>query len=199
VPNDEAVSESRPARTGGASSIPVVLGLAGLFFAISLLVAAAGALKAARPHTTARALAQAGFGVPAFAVRMGGLAEVVVGGAAVLVAGWVPAALVAVSYAAFAVFVGTALWRGTPLSSCGCFGREDTPPTVGHLVFNLAAAGVAIYFSLLSPPGVGRLLARQPGAGVPFALLVLTTAGLAALVLTELPRTLAIARSRREP
>jgi hypothetical protein len=171
---------------------------AGLFFTISLLVVVAGAVKAVRPATTTRALDEVGLRLPPLAVRVGGLVEVAVGGSALATGGWAPALLVAVSYGLFATFVAVALRRGTPLSSCGCFGRDDTPPTVGHLLFNIGAAGVAAAFALGSPTDVMARLSNEPGAGVPFVLLVVVAAGLAGLALTELPRTLASGRPRRE-
>ena len=54
------------------------------------------------------------------------------------------AALVAVSYLAFAGFVIVALRSGAPISSCGCFGKVDTPPSVVHVVLDVAFAGVAV-------------------------------------------------------
>lgn len=43
-------------------------------------------------------------------------------------------------YLAFGVFTFIALAERIPLQSCGCFGREDTPPTVVHVVFNTSSA-----------------------------------------------------------
>ena len=60
-----------------------------------------------------------------------------------LVGGPVFAALVAVSYLAFAGFVVVALRSGAPISSCGCFGKVDTPPSLVHVVIDLVLAAVA--------------------------------------------------------
>jgi hypothetical protein len=53
---------------------------------------------------------------------------------------------VAVSYLAFTTFVVVARLRGGVLSSCGCFGRADTPPTWLH-------AGVTAGLAVASVPG----------------------------------------------
>ena len=46
-------------------------------------------------------------------------------------------------YAGFTAFVVIALRRGGVLSSCGCFGRADTPPTRAHALVTGAASGTA--------------------------------------------------------
>ncbi len=114
--------------------------LAAPLLAASGLLVAGGAAKAARPHDTARALRAAGLPVPASAVRLLAGIEVVVGAAAAVVGGPAPAAAVAASYAAFTAFLTVALRRGWSLSSCGCFGEPDSPPTVVHLVVDAALA-----------------------------------------------------------
>ena len=76
-------------------------------------------------------------------VRAGAAAELLLGLLAVT-AGW-PAVwwLVAASYLAFATFVMAALRAGTMLGTCGCFGREDTPPHPLHVVVDVALAATA--------------------------------------------------------
>lgn len=59
----------------------------------------------------------------------------------VAVGGAVPTGLVAVAYLAFTAFLVLALSRGGAVSSCGCLGRPDTPPTRTHAV---VTAGLAI-------------------------------------------------------
>jgi hypothetical protein len=110
-----------------------------------LLLLVAGAAKAVDPTRTVGALAALGAPVGAGVVRLGAVGEAVVGAAALVVGGRVAAALVGLSFAAFAVFVGVALWSGRPVGSCGCFGRADTPPRWSHVVVDvvLAAAGFA--------------------------------------------------------
>ena len=105
--------------------------LAGPFVIASALLALGGAFKAVDPADTAYALRALGLPHAALLVRAGGAAEVVIGVGALAVGGPVFAALVALSYLAFAGFVVVALHSGSPISSCGCFGKVDTPPSVG--------------------------------------------------------------------
>src|SRR5690606_33515263 len=73
-------------------------------------------------------------------VRAGAAAEAVLGAVVLAVGGRLPAALVAVSYLAFAGFVAVALRSGRPVGTCGCFGRPDTPPRWSHVAVDLALA-----------------------------------------------------------
>ena len=93
--------------------------------------------------------------------------------------------------------MGTALARRVPLSSCGCFGADDTPPTVTHLVVDLAAAGVATAVAL----GGDGAVSLPDGSVVlqgAFLLLVAIATWLAYTVLTLLPRLGAAARRTSE-
>ena len=121
--------------------------LAAPYVAAALLLVVAGVAKALDPVPLARALSLAG--LPARGplltpfVRVGAVAEAVVGGAAVVAPSAVTAGLVSASYLGFSVFVLRALRSGSPLASCGCFGSVDTPPTVTHVVTTGALATVA--------------------------------------------------------
>jgi hypothetical protein len=130
--------------------------LAGPFLVAVALLLAGGALKVVRPAFTARALRDMGLPVSATIVRVGALVELGIAAGALVGGGRLFAALVAASYAGFAAFVLAALRRGVPLSSCGCFGADDTPPTLVHLVLNLAAAAWAGAVAL-SGSGAGGL------------------------------------------
>ena len=168
--------------------------VAGPFAAFALLLAIAGTAKAFKPLPTTRALRQAGLPSDPRLVRLLGAGEAVLAVVALLVAGPIPATLIALSYASFAAFIGYAKARGIAISSCGCFGKPDTPPTTAHLLVNAGAAAVA----LIAAAGPGRSplgqLARSPGAGVPLAMLILLTAALGYLALAEWPRLAAILR-----
>jgi len=90
-----------------------------------------GAMRAARlpaSNLLSRFLATVEIAVAAVALSVGGSTVL---GAAIL-------------YAGFAVFTFGAITRRVPLQSCGCFGREDTPPTSLHIAFNLVA-GLALF------------------------------------------------------
>ncbi|HET9444184.1 MAG TPA: MauE/DoxX family redox-associated membrane protein [Acidimicrobiales bacterium] len=130
-----------------------------------------------------------GAGMAPAVVRAGAAAEVAVAAAALagLRAG---AVLVAASYAAFVLFVLRALTRGSPLSTCGCFGRADTPPTRLHLAVNGVAAAVALLAARAGGgPSPGVVLDRLGGGqAAAFVLLALVGTGASYLVLAVLPR-----------
>jgi len=145
------------------------------------LLAVAGAAKALRPDATARALRAAGLRVPTTAVRAGGGVEAVLGAAAAGTGAPLLAALVAASYVAFAGFIVLALWRGTPISSCGCFGKADTPPSPLHVALDVAAAATAAIVAQRAAHSLPRALAHQALGGAPLLVLVAVTGYLAYL------------------
>jgi hypothetical protein len=161
---------------------------AGPFLVASLLLTVAGALKAYDPATTAGALRRAGLPVHPVIVRIGGGLEAVVGIVAILTGGPVAAALVAVSYLLFTIFVVAAMVRSTPIGSCGCFGKIDTPPSLVHVVLNVGAVVSATAVALGPGGGIGATLGDQDLLGLPFLLLVATATYLAFLSLTALPQ-----------
>jgi hypothetical protein len=167
---------------------------AGPFAIAALLLVLAGVAKALAPRDTATALRAAGLPAPEALVRAGALAEVGVGVAALVAGDRISAALVAASYAAFTAFVVRALRRDTPLASCGCLGRADTPPTWIHVAIDVAATAAAV--AVVADPGAGLpdVLPGQPLAGVPFVLLVACGVALAHAAMSSLPRTLALVR-----
>src|SRR4051812_18932335 len=125
---------------------PVVAG------AVLLVVAGAG--KVRRPAATVGALRSVGVRVGRPAIRVLGGAETVLGLTAIAVGGVVPTALVGLSYLGFTGFLVVALRTGGALSSCGCLGRPDTPPTRTHAVVTAAlglAALVAAGFGGIKP------------------------------------------------
>lgn len=172
--------------------------LAGPLAIAALLLVAGGVAKARAPGDTARALRAVGIPAGTRIVRVGAVLEVAIGVSALVVASPLPTALVAISYLAFTAFVVQALRAGTPLSSCGCFGKIETPPSRVHIVIDLVvvvmAAAVAIVGTDVSLPEV---LPAQPLAGVPFLLLVGIGSGLVFLAFTSLPRTFAAVRAVR--
>lgn len=170
---------------------------AGPFTIAALLLALGGASKVLDPGDTATALRGAGIPLGRWAVRIGAAAELAVGVYAAVVGDQVSAVLVACSYAAFATFVAVALVRHLPISTCGCFGKADTPPSLVHVVFDVAAAAAAI--SVIVDPGVGLrdAVSRQPWSGIPYAVVLATGVYAAMLSLTALPRALALVREMR--
>jgi hypothetical protein len=85
-----------------------------------------------------------------------------------------------------------ASWRA--LSSCGCFGTADTPPTWTHVAVTgaLALAATAVAVRPLGP--LPELLAGAPGTGLPLLVATAAVAVTAYVVLAVLP-LLAAART----
>ncbi|MDQ1702371.1 MAG: hypothetical protein QOF57_1623, partial [Frankiaceae bacterium] len=107
------------------------------------------------------------------------------------------AAAVAASYLAFSVFVLVALVRGSVLSSCGCFGRVDTPATRLHVAVTAGLAAVAVAVAVRPTASARELLAGHPGDG---AALLATSAALTAVVYLALavhPRLVAVRLASR--
>jgi hypothetical protein len=100
----------------------------------------------------------------------------------------------AVLYLGFLVFTWLALRNVLPVQSCGCFGREDTPPSWFHVTFNLIAliALVIVGATNESPiPWDAPVLETSVYLG--YAAL---GAFLSYLLLTRLPQTLTVSTSR---
>lgn len=155
------------------------------FLASALVLAAAGAAKAAKPEDTARALHAAGLPAHRQLVRVGALAEMAVAVTAVAFPGRITATLVGLAYLGFTAFVGLALVMHWPLSSCGCFGRPDERPGLLHLALDAAATVAAGVYAWENPVGIGRLLGHSPWDGGPLILVTLVIAGLAYLIWTN--------------
>ena len=153
--------------------------------------------KAFEPGDTAHALRTLRVPVGRTGVRVGGAAEAVLATAALVTGLPALVALVALSYLVFAGVVVVALRSGRPISSCGCFGKIDTPPSWVHIGIDLASAAVAAAaaFATASEIALPDVLADQPLVGVPFLLLVGVGVGLVFLSLTALPKTLAAMRT----
>jgi hypothetical protein len=175
--------------------------LAGPFVIAAALLVIGGALKVVRPGDTAHALTAVfelhlpSFVKPRRLVQLGGAVEVVVGVGALLTGGPAFAGLVAISYLVFAGFVLVALRSGRPISSCGCFGKVDTPPSVAHVVIDLAAAGVAAAAVFTGGVALPDTVADQPLFGVPFLLLSAIGLYLVFLSITAFPKTMAAVRA----
>jgi hypothetical protein len=154
-----------------------VSALGGLLAVAAVLLVAGGTAKMVRPRPTANALH-----VPPVLVRIGAVSEAFVGAAALTTGARVAAAFVALSYLSFASFVGWALARNVPLATCACFGEPDTPPTLLHVIVNLALAAAASGAALTSAGRSATTLGPAALVGVA------VVAYLTFLILTALPR-----------
>lgn len=162
---------------------------AGPVLALALLLAVAGVSKLARPAPTSGALRAAGLPHTLPAVRLLGAAEVVVGVAMVVEGGRLPTALAAAMYAGFAWFVANALRKRLPISSCGCLGAVETPPSKVHVVANLGAVAI-LDFAVADPIGPwGGLLGEPLSVVAPFLAFLGVTVYLLYAVIAVLPLT----------
>jgi hypothetical protein len=175
--------------------------LAGPFAIAALVLAFGGALKVLEPADTANALRALRLPSGHVFVRVGGALELGIGLAALVTGATVLAALVGVSYIVFALVVLVALRSGRPISSCGCLGKVDTPPSWVHVAIDVVAAGVAIAAATAVDTQVAlpEVLSSQPLAGVPFVLLLIVGVALVFVAFSALPKTMAAARALERP
>ncbi|HEY8547667.1 MAG TPA: MauE/DoxX family redox-associated membrane protein [Acidimicrobiales bacterium] len=127
---------------------------AGALGAAALLLVVAGAAKVADPSRTAGALRALGWPSSPWLVRAAAAAELLLGLVVLVVGGRVPALLVAASYLGFALFVMAALRSGTPVGTCGCFARDDTPPSPAHVALDAVLAAGAVLAGALDAPAL---------------------------------------------
>ena len=128
-------------------------------------------------------------------VRLGSVAEAVLGMVALSIPSAGSAWLVALSYAGFAIVVAYARSKGGAIASCGCFGTPDSPATMVHVVVDAGLAVSAAVVAIASPSGsILSILSRQPGHGVPLIVVSALCAWLTYLVLSVLTRLQSVRR-----
>lgn len=146
----------------------------------SLLLVLTGVAKVSRPHDVEKALTGLGFPRVPHAGSILGTVEVVVGIGALFAPGLL--LVQGLIYLAFAIWVTLALRADVPIASCGCLGRNDTPPSLAHIVLNVIASVVSVGAGLessglsieLGLGGVAQL--AVVGVGVYLSHVVLTDA-----------------------
>jgi hypothetical protein len=126
--------------------------LAPAFALLALLLALAGAAKLRAPQPAATALFAVGLPSHPWLVRLTGLAELALGAACLIAPGTITAALLAVAYLAFAVFVA-ALARTAEGVPCGCFGEGSFTATRAHAAVDVGAAALAAAVTLAPADG----------------------------------------------
>lgn len=189
APRSRSGSQHYP---GGVSAVDA------LFWVACLVLAVAGATKVVDPSEVATTLSALGLGGRS-AARLLGSVELVVAVAALAVGGRVAAAIVAVAYVAFAGIVLFARRRG--LRSCGCFGARSAPPSLVHVVVDVASAAVALAAMAttdVGPPPVADGLGGFGWAGVVVAGLVLLATILVVVVDTMVAELVEATRLLRE-
>lgn len=165
--------------------------LTGPALVIAALLALAGAQKVLDPAMTVGALRALRLPASPPLVRIGAAGELALGVAALGVGGAPLWTLVALSYLAFAAFVVAALRHGTMLGSCGCFGREDTPPLWSHVALNLVLAAMALALAGQGSGAPVDAVLDHGGPGGAVAALAAVALYLLHALYVELPRTLA--------
>jgi hypothetical protein len=184
--------------------------LIGLYLVAAGLLVVAGSAKALRPDDTARALSDLvrarRHRAPSqhqmrTLVRVVAIVELVLGSIALAFPRPATAGLVALSYALFGCIVVFARRRGGALSSCGCFGRADTPATTLHALidFLLAASCGAVALGASSGGSLVTLLGRQPAHGLPLVFVSLVGLYMAYLTLSLLSALEGARRLVRSP
>lgn len=163
---------------------------------VAALLALAGAQKLLDPTMTVGALRALGLPLGPLAVRAGAAAELVLGVAAIAVGGRVTWWLVAVSYLGLAGFVIAALRKGTMIGSCGCFGRDETPPHPSHVALNVVLATVAAAASASSGVVLDELV-DHPGQAAVVAIISAASLYLLYAAYVDLPRALTAGRATR--
>ena len=171
--------------------------LAAPLYVVTGVLVIAGFAKLVRPAATATALRAISVPAPITVTRLLGAFEVSVGFVAVATGNPIAWAGVAITYTSFVGFILWALQAEANVGSCGCFGRDDTPPTAGHAAFNAAAAAMATIV-VFDPVELGDFDGSTFEAVLLLLLIGLGT-GLAVLALTALPRTLSIANGVASP
>jgi hypothetical protein len=115
------------------------------------------------------------------------VAEIATGAASLLAGGALAGWAMAVLYGGFGWFVAFALRRRIPISSCGCFGKVDTPPSVVHLFVNAAAMAGGVWAALRPSRSLMSVLGDQPVAGLPYLAFLAAGTYAAYILLTGLP------------
>ena len=162
-----------------------------LHAAAAVLLLIAGAAKLVRPQPTVELVTDLGLPAPRAAIMALGLFEVSVAVVALAFDDVGPAVAVGGLYVVFGVVVVRSLSLGA--TSCGCFGRAETPPSWLHVVGNFGFA-IASFVAASADRSPVDVMGDQPASGAPFVLLVGVIAGLAMVGFTALPEALAARR-----
>lgn len=159
---------------------------------LAVILVVAGVAKLWRPRTAVTALRLAGGRGSDEAVRALGLFEIIVGVWWITSSAPLAAIAMAVLFSTFALFTVYVLAAEVPLSSCGCLGVEDAPPTKIHVIVNSLAASLAAMAAVVGVPGFAMTLAAAPPAQSALTLaLVVVAVYLWFSAFTYLPRALA--------
>jgi hypothetical protein len=144
--------------------------LAPPFFAAAGLLVVSGTAKLRFPMPARRALGALHLPSGPSIVRAIGLVEMGIGMWCLFAPSGTSAVSLSLLYTSFAGFLVFLMRAGARVSSCGCLGKEDSRPSLAHIVLDIAAAATAALVASAPPPGVIASAARLPLGGVPFLL-----------------------------
>ena len=150
--------------------------LAPLFAAVAGLLALAGVLKLRSPAHGSGDYPAPGSALGFGAARVVGAMELSLGAVALAYPARLVAGLLAAAFAAFAAYTVRVLASRDAPADCGCFGESSGSVGPGHLVLDLACAGVALAAAIEPPKAIAAILADAPPVGLALA------AGVAAAV-----------------
>jgi hypothetical protein len=149
------------------------------FLVAALLLCVAGALKLRSPGGAAAAL-----GVSPWAVRGVACGEVVLGAACALWPTRPLAVALAVVYGLFSLVAVGLMRRGV---SCGCFGDNDLPVSLAHVIASELLGALAVGAALTGPRDLGWVLARPAATAVVLLIGIAGALYATVLVYTQLP------------
>jgi hypothetical protein len=128
--------------------------LAPPFLVAALLICVAGGLKLRSPERAAAAL-----GMDRWAIRGLALGEVALGAACALHPTRPLAVALAIVYGLFSLVAVGLMRRGVP---CGCFGDDDLPVSLAHVIASELLGALALGAALAGPRGLGWVLDQPP-------------------------------------
>ena len=155
------------------------------------LLAASGTAKLIDPAPTTGAMRAARLPAGDLLTYALGACEIVVGLGG-LALGGVTAGAAALLYAGFTVFTFAAVRKRIPIQSCGCFGREDTPPSVIHVAYDATAAAAIGFVALNNGPVDWAMPSLDLVLYLGFAAVGVVASY---FLMTRLPQVLALARA----
>ncbi|MDH3753659.1 MAG: hypothetical protein OEU32_07280 [Acidimicrobiia bacterium] len=169
--------------------------LIGIYGAATALLSIAGGLKLVDPLPAVAALRGVGVTASPTTVRIAAAGECLLGAVAFVQPSAVVAIGVGVVYAAFVLFVTVAMRAGDGATSCGCFGRDDTPPDVMHVILNGSLAAVAIGVATSGAGAPVEVIDDGVATGIATLAAITLLTYLLIIAYSVLPRTRAAVRA----
>lgn len=151
---------------------------------LALLLVYAGVVKLRRPEAVRTALRAAGLPSVRSAPQLVGITEVAVGAAALVTGHVLAPALLAATYAVFAVFSVRQRRRG---AGCGCFGEPTEEVSRAHIGLDLVGAVVGTVAAVGGAPAAVEVVGTTPVAAALVVLLAGTAVAAVQLLVSALP------------